>query len=163
METKNEVAANPVGKTVSITRIFDAPRELVFKLWTDPEYVAKWWGPKDFTNPVCKMDAKVGGNIRIVMQGPDGFQYPTRGLFTELIEPELIVFTSIKEDANGNAELEVLNTVTFSEENGKTKMVLKAVVTMSTPQACGSVDGMDQGWNQSIDRLAETIQALISK
>jgi len=163
METKNNLVANPVRQEVNITRIFDAPRELVFKMWTDPELVEKWWGPKDFTNPVCKLDARVGGAMRIVMQGPDGMKYPTSGIFTEIIEFERIVFTNTKEDEAGNAELEVLNTVTFTEINGKTKMTLKATVVMETPAACGSVDGMNVGWNQSIDRFADLVQVLINK
>jgi len=163
METKNEVVTSPARQEVIITRLFDAPRELVFKLWTDPEYVERWWGPKGFTNPVCQLDARVGGSIRIVMQGPDGTKYPTRGIFKELVEPEKVVFVSIKEDDFGNAQLEVLNTAVFMEENGKTKMYFTAVVTMSTPEACGSVEGMNQGWNQSIDRLEETTAALVNQ
>ena len=123
----------------------------------------KWWGPKDFTNPVCKLDARIGGAIRIVMQGPDGTRYPMSGFFTEIIEPEKIVFTSIKEDDDGNAELEVLNTVTFTDMNGKTQMTMKAVIVRETPAACGAVDGMNTGWNQSIDRLAENLQILMNK
>lgn len=160
MAVINDLVNNPAQQEVNITRIFDAPRELVFKLWTSPEYVEKWWGPKDFTNPVCKMNANVGGAIRIVMQGPDGTQYPTHGFFKEIIAPERLVFTSIKEDDHGKAQLELLNTVIFEEENGKTKMIMKAVVVKSTPEACGSVDGMNTGWNQSIDRLSEIIKRI---
>jgi uncharacterized protein YndB with AHSA1/START domain len=160
MATKNNLIDNPVRQEVNITRIFDAPRELVFKMWTDPDLLEKWWGPKDFTNPVCKLDARVGGSMRIVMQGPDGMKYPTRGIFTEITEPERIVFTNIKEGDNGEAQLEVLNTVTFTEENGKTKMTLSAVVVKSTPEACGSVEGMNVGWNQSIDRLADLLETV---
>src|SRR6266568_3443923 len=98
MAVINDLVNNPAQQEVNITRIFDAPRELVFKLWTSPEYVEKRWGPQDFTNPVCKMTANVGGAIRIVMQGPDGTQYPTHGFFKEIIAPERLVFTSIKED-----------------------------------------------------------------
>ena len=162
MATKNELADNPVRQQVNITRIFDAPRELVFKMWTDPELVEKWWGPKDFINPVCELDVRVGGIMLIVMQGPDGTKYPTRGVFNEIIEPERIVFSNIKEDENGNAQLEVLNTVIFTEENGKTKMTFTATVISSTPEACQSIDGMNVGWNQSIDRFAENLQNLIT-
>jgi uncharacterized protein YndB with AHSA1/START domain len=160
MATKNELVDNPVRQEVNITRIFDAPRELVFKMWTDPDLVEKWWGPKDFTNPVCKLDARVGGSMRIVMQGPDGMQYPTKGIFTEIIEPERIVFTNVKEGDHGEEQLEVLNTVTFTEENGKTKMTLRATVVKSTPEACGSVEGMNVGWNQSIDRFADLLASV---
>jgi uncharacterized protein YndB with AHSA1/START domain len=97
------------------------------------------------------------------MQGPDGIKYPTSGIFNEITEPERIVFTNVKEDDKGNAELQVVNTVTFIEENGKTTMNLKAVVVMETPAACGSVDGMNVGWNQSIDRFADLVQKLTTK
>src|SRR5437764_12032009 len=107
---------------MSLTRRVAASPEVVFRAWTDAKQLAKWWGPKDFTNPVCELDARVGGSIRITMQGPDGMRYPTRGIFNEIIEPERIVFTNVKEGDDGDDQLEVLNTVIFSEENGKTKM-----------------------------------------
>src|SRR5260370_11596598 len=163
MATKNDLIDNPVRQEVNITRIFDAPRELVFKMWTDPVLVEKWWGPKDFTNPVCEVGGRVGGAMRIVMRGPDGTEYPTRGVFIEITEPERIVFNNVKEDDYGNAELENVNTVTFTEENGKTKMNLHVVVIKSTPEACKSIDGMNLGWNQSIDRLAENLHNLVNK
>jgi uncharacterized protein YndB with AHSA1/START domain len=161
MATISNLTDAPAKQEVKITRVFDAPRALVFKMWTDPALVERWWGPKDFTNPVCRMDTKEGGGIRIVMQGPDGTQYPTRGWFTQLIEPELIVFKSIKEDDYGNSQLELINTVRLSEEGGKTTMFFHAEVTLSTPEACGSIDGMNTGWNQSIDRLATTIEMFV--
>jgi len=98
--------------------------------------------------------------MRIVMQGPDGTRYPTRGVFTKIVEPELIVFHNIKEGDDGSAELEVVNTVKFTEENGKTTMVFNATVIMSTPEACKSLEGMNTGWNQSIDRLAATLDSI---
>ncbi len=163
MAAINETLTNPVQPGVNITRVFNAPRELVFKMWTNPEYVEKWWGPKDFKNPVCELDARVGGLIRIVMQGPDGTKYPTRGVFTEINEFDRIAFNNVKEGDKGEDQLEVQNTVTFTEVNGKTTMTLKAVVIRSTPDACKSIDGMNVGWNQSIDRLAENIEILVNK
>ena len=160
MGTKSNLIDNPVRQEVNITRVFDAPREMVFKMWTDPGLVEKWWGPKDFRNPVCELDARVGGSIRIVMQAPDGLMIPTSGVFTELIEPQRIVFTNFKEDDDGNAQLEVVNTVTFTENDGKTTMTLSAVATRITPEACGSIEGMNAGWNQSIDRFANLLTAI---
>ncbi|HWZ03625.1 MAG TPA: SRPBCC domain-containing protein [Mucilaginibacter sp.] len=160
MGTKSNLVDNPVRQEVNITRIFDAPRELVFKMWTDPELVEKWWGPKDFKNPVCELDARVGGTMRIVMQAPDGLMIPTSGVFTELLEPERIVFKNFKEDDDGNAQLEVINTVTFTEENGKTTMTLNALAVRITPEACASIEGMNVGWNQSIDRFAYVLTGI---
>ncbi len=139
-----------------ITRVFDAPRDLVFKAWTDPQYVAQWWGPKGFTNPVCELDVRPGGAIRIDMRAPDGVTYPMKGVFHEIVAPERLVFTSSAlEDDEGNPQLEVLTTVTFAEHNGKTKLTLEAVVVKATPAAAAALDGMELGWRQSLDRLAE--------
>jgi uncharacterized protein YndB with AHSA1/START domain len=160
MGTKSNLVDNPVRQEVNITRVFDAPRELVFKMWTDPVLVKKWWGPKDFKNPVCELDARVGGRMHIVMQAPDGLMIPTSGVFTELVEPDYLVFKNYKEDEDGNAQLEVINTVTFTEENGKTTMTLNALATRITPEACGSIDGMNVGWNQSIDRFADLLATI---
>jgi uncharacterized protein YndB with AHSA1/START domain len=84
-----------------LTRVFDAPRELVFKAWTDPQRVAQWWGPRCFTNPVCELDVRPAGAIRIHMRGPDGTVYPMTGVY-QVVEPERIVFTSAALDAEGN-------------------------------------------------------------
>src|SRR5437879_6953424 len=96
---------------VRITRIIDAPRARVFKMWTDPKHLAQWWGPKGFTNPVCELDLRVGGALRIVMRAPDGVDYPMGGLFREIVEPERLVFTATAEDDAGNPLLEALTTV----------------------------------------------------
>ena len=140
-------------KEVKITRILNAPRELVFDAWTDVKHLAEWWGPAGFTNPVCKADAKPGGKIYIEMRSSNGTIYPMNGMFKEIIRPEKIVFISGALDKNGNQIFEVLNTVTFADENGKTKLTLHAVVDDISDVARPYIDGMNQGWNQSIDRL----------
>ncbi len=127
----------------------------MFKAWTDPKHVAQWWGPNGFTNPVCELDVRPGGAIRIDMRGPDGVIYPMKGVFHEIVEPERLVFTSSAlEDEKGNPQLAVLTTVTFAEHNGKTKLTLQAVVVKSGPAAAGALAGMEQGWRESLGRLA---------
>ena len=111
-------------RVLVIERIFDAPPSLVFKAWTDPKQVAQWWGPKGFTNPVCEMDARPGGALRIVMRAPDGAEHPMTGVFREVVEPERLVFTSMALDAAGNPIIDGLTTVTFAEHGGKTKLAL---------------------------------------
>ena len=140
-----------------LTRVFDAPRELVFKLWTDPKHVAQWWGPHGFTNPVCELDLRPGGAIRIHMRGPDGTVYPMTGVYNEVVEPERLVFTSAALDADGNPMFEVLTTVTFAEQSGKTKQILRARVIKRTAQAAPYLKGMEAGWTQSLERLAESL------
>ena len=149
---------NTQRKEVTITRLFDAPRALVFKAWTDPKQLAQWWGPHGFTTPVCEVDVRPGGALLIHMRGPDGVVYPNKGVFHEIVEPErIVVTTSAFEDAEGHPQLEVLNTVTFAELSGKTKLTLHVVVVKSTPVVDTALAGMEEGWNQSLDRLAEDL------
>jgi len=136
-----------------LTRVFDAPRELVFKVWTDPKHVAQWWGPQGFTNPVCELDLRPGGAIRIHMRGPDGTVYPMTGVYQEVVQPERLVFTIAVLDANGNPMFEVLTTVTFAKQSGKTKQILRARVIKRTAQAAPYLAGMEAGWTQMLDRL----------
>jgi PhnB protein len=158
MGTKKGAVAESPEKVLVLTRVFDAPRELVFKAWIDPKHVAQWWGPHGFTNPVCELDARPGGAIRIHMRGPDGTIYPMTGVFHEIVEPERIVFTTrALEDADGNPGLEVHETVTFTEEDCKTTITLRAVVVRATPAAAGALAGMEAGWSQSLERLARFV------
>ncbi len=138
-----------------LTSVFDAPRELVFKAWTDPKRVAQWWGPHGFSNPVCELDLRPGGAIRIHMRGPDSTVYPMTGVYQEVAEPERLVFTSAALDEKGHPMFEVLTTVTFAEQGGKTKQILRARVIRRTAQAAPYLSGMEAGWTQSLERLAE--------
>ncbi len=146
-------------RELAITRVFDAPRERVFQAWIDPQQLKQWWSPKYFTNPVCEVDARPGGAIRIDMQGPDGNVYPMTGQFLEIAAPERLVMMTQALDGEGRPILEVLNTVTFEAEGAKTRLTLKAVVTRATPEATFALAGMDQGWNESLDKLAELFKA----
>ncbi len=143
---------------MTMIRIFDAPRDLVFKAWTEPDRLQRWWGPKGFTNPRCEVDVRPGGEIRIDMRGPNGVVYPMTGRYVEVQAPERLVFTSSALDANGKPLFEVTNTVTFAEESGKTKLTVHAVVSKLKPEARMHVAGMEQGWSQSLDRLAEEVK-----
>jgi uncharacterized protein YndB with AHSA1/START domain len=144
-------------KEMTLTRLINAPRDVVFRAWTDPAQVEKWWGPKDFTNPVCKVDAMPGGEILIHMQAPDKTIYPMDGEFHEIVKPGKLVFTSAALDKHGNRLFEILNTVIFSDENEKTKITLHAAVSNITEEGKQYLDGMNEGWNQSIDRLNELV------
>ena len=144
-----------VTKELVITRVFDAPREVVFKAWTDVERLKRWWGPKGFTNPVCEVDVRPGGAIRIHMRAPDGVIYPMTGVYHEIVEPERLVFTASALDAGGNPLFEQLTTVTFAEHGGKTKLTVHASFSKIRPEAAPHLAGAEMGWNMSLDRLAE--------
>jgi uncharacterized protein YndB with AHSA1/START domain len=152
-------AKRPANRELVITRIFDAPRSLVFKMWTDPTHMAQWWGPRGFTNPVCDMDVRPGGAIRIVMRGPGGADYPMTGLFNEIVAPERLVLTTAVDDADGNRVLEAHNTVTFAEHGGKTTLTVRARIVKATAAAAPMLAGMEAGWGQSLERLAAHVAA----
>ena len=140
-------------------RTFEAPRKVVWKAWTDPKHLQQWWGPRGFTNPVCEVDVRPGGAMRIDMRGPDGTVYPMTGVYQEIREPERIVFTSGALDNKGEPLFEVLTTVTFTERAGKTTMTLQAIVTSTTAKGAPHLAGMEEGWSQSLDRFAEHVAA----
>lgn len=148
-------------REVTLTRIYDAPRSLVFKMWTDPEHVAQWWGPKLFTNPVCELDVRPGGRIWIVMRGPKGTDYdndfPMSGTFHEIVPAERLVFTAVAEDKDGNALLRARTVVTFEEQGGKTKLTVHADAVGLAPVAPQMLAGMEAGWSQSLEKLAELV------
>ena len=139
-------------------RMFDAPREVMFKAWTEPERLKRWWGPKGFTNPVCEVDARPGGAIRIDMRAPDGVVYPMTGTFVEIVKPERLVFISAALDNNGEPLFEVLNTVTFAAEGDKTRLTLHARVSKVRGEAAPYLAGMEEGWSMSLDRLADEVK-----
>jgi uncharacterized protein YndB with AHSA1/START domain len=157
----------PAGQELVIERIFDAPRELVWRAWTDPERMKRWWGPKDFTAPHITIDLRVGGKYVFCMRGPDGNDFWSTGVYREIVPMERIVCTDCFADEKGIAvpathygmsadiPLEMLVTVTFEEyEGGKTKMTLTHV---GLPE--GEMKDMTgAGWNESFDKLAESLK-----
>jgi uncharacterized protein YndB with AHSA1/START domain len=146
-------------KQLVLTRVFNAPSEIVFKAWTEAAHMKQWWGPHGFTNPVCEMDVRPGGSIHIDMTAPDGVVFPMGGTFRIIDRPHRIVFTSTAfEDPDGGSRLENLNTVIFKAIDGKTELHLQADVLKSTPEMDKALDGMEEGWNQSLDKLADYLE-----
>ncbi len=139
---------------VSLTRRIAAAPEFVFRAWIDAKHLAEWWGPKGFTNPVCEVDTRVGGAIRIHMRSPDGTVYPMTGRFVEIDRPHRLVFMTTALDGKGEPMFEVLNTVVFTAIEQGTEISLVARVTSTTPAAPQYLAGMSQGWSQSLERLA---------
>lgn len=129
-----------------ITRIFDAPRDLVFKVWTDPAHVAQWWGPNGFKTTIQEMDVRPGGHWRYAMRGPDGNDYPFDGVYAEVVEPERLVFDGTIHSDPGQR---VWTEVTFTEQEGKTKVTVHQVYSFES----AATRGASLGWNQQLDRL----------
>ncbi len=150
---------DPYRRELTITRTFAAPRALVWRAWTDPKQLAKWWGPHGFSNPVCEINLNPGGAIHIVMRAPDGTDYPMRGEFREIAPPERLVFTSYPVDGEGRPLIDGLTTVTFVERDGATEMTLHTRAIGLAPVAVAMIAGMAAGWGQSIERLAGLVES----
>jgi uncharacterized protein YndB with AHSA1/START domain len=162
-------ALEPAAPEVTIARIIKAPRMRVWKAWTDPQQMAQWWGPKNFTTPICEMDVRPGGLYRFVMRGPDGVDYPIKGVYREVVAPERLVMTMDlsehpdpwhdlvnpnRDKSMGRPPLNPLCTVSFKEAgSGKTSLAI--TMSFDTPALRDAMVkmGMEPGWNQSLDRL----------
>ena len=164
--TLHKPATKPVERELVITRVFDAPRELLWKAWTEPERFMRWWGPKHFTAPVSTIDLRVGGKYLHCMRSPEGQDYWSTGVYREIIPLERIVYTDSFADEKGNVvpashygmpgdwPLEYLVTVTFEEDGGRTKMTLRHEGIPTGKMS----DDTRAGWNESFDKLADVLK-----
>ncbi len=146
-------------KQVVITRVLNAPRERVWQAWTDPIQLAAWWGSRGVTIPVCEIDVREGGALRIViLAGPElgdmaGERWPMEGTYRRVVEHELLDFTSNAVTENGSMVLKGETTVTFQDDDGKTTLTVKAGAQGMLPEAPQMLAGMEMGWNQQLDKL----------
>jgi len=152
-----------------ITRVFDAPRELVWKAWTDPKYVMQWWGPKGFTSPVCKIDFRVGGKFLYCMRTPDGQEGWNAGEYHEIVLHEKIVSSMYFSDAQGNkiepaeygseheAMEDAYDVILFEDlGNGRTKLTFIG----NEPMESAKDSGQFEGWNEQLDKVAAVVTKL---
>ncbi len=166
MANVNELKQATATRDVLITRIFDAPRKLVWQAWTEPEHVMRWWGPKDFTSPVCKIDLRIGGQYHFCMRDQNGQDYWSKGVYLEIIPMTKIMATDSFSDAEGNTipasqyglpedwPNELLVTMTFEDLDGKTKLTIRH---QGIPD--GQMKEMTSaGWNESLDKLADMLR-----
>jgi uncharacterized protein YndB with AHSA1/START domain len=138
--------AKETERELVITRVFDAPRELVFKVWTEREHARHWWGPRDFVTTELEMDLTPGGAWRASMRSPEGKDYRQHGVFREIVSPERLVFTFIWDD---EPEHEMLVTAILTERGGKTEMTFR----QSPFDSVESRDSHVEGWSECFDRL----------
>jgi uncharacterized protein YndB with AHSA1/START domain len=174
MDRNNDVTL-PVGTPDFIlTRHFDSPRALVWRCWMEPSYMARWFGPRGFTCPVCEIDPQVGGNFRIVIRADDGTDYAMFGVFREIVPMERIV----KEDdmsehseewkdmvdpsRKGDAarQIRALTAVSFADEAGGTRMTVHTVFASPDMRDNFVKTGMVEGWSSTLDRLQDLSDAL---
>jgi uncharacterized protein YndB with AHSA1/START domain len=146
---------------IVITRIFNAPREAVFKAWTDPGHLKRWWAPKGCTTPHCRVDLRVGGKFHYCMRMSDGLEVWGVGVYQQIDVPERIMYTDSFADADGNVvapshygmgdshPAETLVIVTFTDLGGRTQVTLRHLLTTAILDR----EGTSQGWSQMLDRL----------
>lgn len=156
MERKSETA----DREIAITRVFNAPRNLVWSAWTDPKHVGQWWGPTGFTNTIHKMEVKVGGVWDFIMHGPDGTDYPNKIVFTEVVKPELLKFDHGSDDPNDPRQFKV--TVNFKAlESEKTEIMMRMVFqTKEARDLVVEKYGAIEGNRQTMDRLEEYLKTM---
>jgi uncharacterized protein YndB with AHSA1/START domain len=147
----------PSEREIVMTRVFDAPRELVFEAHSSCEHMSNWWGPRGYEIVGCEVDFRPGGAWRIVHRGPDGEEYAFRGEYREIVRPERIVWTFEFEGMPGNVSVE---TMTLEESNGKTTFTGTSVFD-TVEQRDGMLEsGMESGAVETMDRLEEYLQVL---
>lgn len=144
-------------RTLVVSRVFDAAPELLFRAWTDPAQLARWWGPGGFTNPVCEADPRPGGALRIVMRAPNGAEHPMRGVFSQIEPPRRLVFHWEALDARGAPLLAGRTTVTFRPLGPRTELTVATSGAALVTDAAKMLDGMEAGWTQSLERLAAQV------
>ena len=166
MSNKNDAIETQGDREIVITRIFDAPRELVFKVWTEPQHIAQWWGPQGFTTRVTEMDFRVGGKWRYVMMGPDGTEYPIKGVFREIVPLERIVTSDEFDEGfekvmNADLPRGIIATTVFEDLADKTKLTIRIRHESADDRRKHEEMGVLGGWNSSLDCLEEHLRSMI--
>lgn len=156
MSQASEDTRDSAGHELEITRIFDAPRDLVWQAWTDPDRMVHWLGPRGYGGSVERLDRQVGGNYRFRLRSPEGTDLWMQGVHREVRAPELLSYTFAWADAQGNpTSPETLVTVAFAEHDGKTRLTLHQTMFESV----AARDGHRVGWESSFDCLADYLRA----
>lgn len=147
-------------REIVLSRLLSAPRELVWRAWTEPEHLIHWWGPNGFTNTFQEIDIRPGGVWRFIMHGPDGVDYPNLIRFHEVVKPERMTYThgSGKENDPDDFEVEV----TFEEQGEKTLVTLRmTLASAAIKEKMIKEVGAIEGGNQTLGRLEEYLKKMI--
>ena len=159
-DTLNETALSGTAsdRELVISRIIDAPRERVFKAWTEPQLLKQWFAPLPYTTPVAELDVRPGGANLIVMRGPDGNDLPNRGVYLEVVKNEKLVITDAYTEAWEPSEKPFMTViVTFENEGGKTKYTARVRHWTVADRETHEKMGFHQGWGQCADQLATLV------
>lgn len=166
--------ANDTNRTddrldLTLTRTIDAPRALIWQVWTDPEHVKKWWAPRPWTTVACELDLRPGGIFRTVMRSPEGQDHPNDGCFLELVKNEKMVWTTalepgyrpaVGETGQGCSDMPFTAILTLEEHAGKTKYFVRVLHRDEADRRKHEDMGFNLGWNQCLDQLIELVSRL---
>ncbi len=147
------------AREITMERIFDAPRELVWKLYTNPDLIPQWWGPKALVTTVDEMDVRPGGRWRFIQRDPNGMEYAFNGVYREIEPPKRVVYTFNFEPIGPGHEL--VEIVTFDEQGGKTKLTSKAVYNTIEDLEGMLKSGMEGGATETMDRFEQLLKAKV--
>ena len=174
MTHQSEVSLPADVPEFRLTRVFDAPRALVYRCWMEPSHLARWWGPKTFVCPVCEIDARVGGKFRLVMRAQDGTDFPMRGTFRQITPNERIV----KEDdmsehsetwhdlvdpdrkGQGKRKIEIVTAITFEDHGAGTRVTITTSFPSLALRDSFAKAGMKEGWSSSLEKLDDLLDAV---
>lgn len=149
MTPTNNDAQPSAGRELVISRLLDAPRALVFSMFTDPAHLSQWWGPRGYTNPVCELDPRPGGTWHNVMRSPEGDEFPTTFVYHEVVEPDRIVYSS-----QAGPAPPALTTLSFEDRDGKTLLTIRTLFQSAADRDTTAAMGHVEGVEQSLERLA---------
>ena len=156
MPAGNKPVTQADDRVLALTRVFDAPQALVFKVWSAPEHLARWWGPRGFTVISFVADVRPGGAFRFGIRSPEGTEHWAHGIYREVERPARLVFTTAWEDSDGKAKHETLVTLSFAEEKGKTRLSFRQALFESV----NARDLHEGGWSSTLDLLADYLAAM---
>ncbi|MCC6207052.1 MAG: SRPBCC domain-containing protein [Gammaproteobacteria bacterium] len=155
-----ESASETAAREIVIERVFDAPLELVWEAWTDPEHVRQWWGPQGFHNESCAADLREGGVFRLAMRAPDGNVYPCVGTFREIVPFERIVYEGEAADGHpcgAGIPPHATVTVRFAEEHGKTRLTLHTRFASAKHKLAAAEARFVVSWKEALERLDDLL------
>jgi uncharacterized protein YndB with AHSA1/START domain len=154
-------AAATSDRELVLTRLIDAPRAKLFKAWTDPDLLKRWFAPLPWTTPRAELDVRPGGANLVVMRGPDGNEFPNRGVYLEIVPNERLVFTDAYTEAWAPSEKPFMTVIlTFDDEDGKTRYTARVRHWTVADREAHEKMGFHQGWGQCADQLAALVATL---
>lgn len=159
MAASPDLVREPEDRVLVITRLLEAPRALVFKVWSQPEHLVRWWGPTGFTLPDCTVEFHPGGDFHCLMRSPEGTEHRMHGVYREIVEPEKISFTWCwvdEEDHPGHGTLVTVLLEEAGADGAQTKLTLHHAVFESE----SARDSHNKGWSETMDRLAAYVAGL---